>query len=218
MGRRGSAARLAAVFVAAQLACVASEALSGLLESLGPQSSIVQARATGLKPLKLCDCHFRQSGDGDDGGKPEDLTCDAEGYFIAGFERAGVFSVRAEQRPSPHTGGAPDDFGRHDFCRGGRGAEMTRVPATLTCHASLPRSQGYQSEGFPLSSAICCRPCFGGDDPEFNALSADVAAIISVACEPSVYRGAGQECVAVSLSDVHPPADVRPASLLSQRC
>lgn len=85
----GLGVRLVVVLVVAGLSCAAGQPLEG--------SSIVQT-GQSLKQLKLCDCHFRQAGDSDDGGSPEDLTCDAEGFFVAGFERAGVFSVRTRTR------------------------------------------------------------------------------------------------------------------------
>lgn len=84
---------LAGLGVCASEVSFAEDALGGLVQTGAEGASISSGQ---LKQLKLCDCHFQQSGDGDDGGKPEDLTCDTEGFFIAGFERAGVFSVRAE--------------------------------------------------------------------------------------------------------------------------
>lgn len=99
MAPAGLRARLAGLLAVAGMAvCLASETLEGANVNLGSlvqtgELAMPQSRSS-MKPLKLCDCYFKQSGDGDDGGKPEDLTCDAEGFFIAGFERAGVFSVR----------------------------------------------------------------------------------------------------------------------------
>ena len=80
-----------------------------------------------------------------DGEAGANLSCGREGFFIAGFEQAGVFS-------------------------------------------------GSQGAAFPLSSALCCRPCFDASDPASRNASAQVAAIISVGCTQSVWTDAGQKC------------------------
>ena len=92
------------------------------------------ASAHAAAPCALCS----------EGELPNDLACDKEGFYIAGFERAGVFS-------------------------------------------------GTQSTAFPLSAALCCRPCFS-DDPASAAVAADVAAVVSTACLQSRWEGEGQAC------------------------
>jgi hypothetical protein len=66
------------------------------------------------------------------------LSCDSEGFFIAGFQRAGIFSPG-------------------------------------------------QAHGFPLSSAICCRPCIANS-------SALAGQVISTGCSQSRWDNGGQEC------------------------
>lgn len=76
-----------------------------------------------------------------------DLGCDQQGFFVAGYERAGVFT-------------------------------------------------GTQSAGFPLSSALCCRPCFAAPDSndDSEAAAADVVAVVSTGCTQSRWVNGGQEC------------------------
>lgn len=106
--------------------------------------AVAAVEGKSIVQLGLCDCKFAQATPGDDGGSAQDLSCAGEGFFIAGFERAGVFS-------------------------------------------------GYQSEGFPLSSAICCRPCFGSSPDAVDAAK-EVAAVISVSCQQSTYQHGAQSC------------------------
>jgi len=52
-----------------------------------------------------------------------------------------------------------------------------------------------QSHGFPLSSAICCRPCFGtGPNASAEAAGLSVAAVVSTSCAQSRWDNGGQEC------------------------
>jgi hypothetical protein len=50
-----------------------------------------------------------------------------------------------------------------------------------------------QATAFPLSAALCCRPCFG-DDARSAAVAADVAAVVSTACVQSRWEDGGQTC------------------------
>ena len=85
---------------------------------------------------------------------PNDLVCEEQGFFTAGYERAGIF-------------------------------------------------QASQTAGFPLSSALCCRPCFStapgatpSDAAAAAAAAADVVAVVSTGCVQSRWEGGGQACPA----------------------
>jgi hypothetical protein len=71
------------------------------------------------------------------------LSCDQDGFFVAGFERAGIFTDS-------------------------------------------------QASGFPLSSALCCRPCFAADAP--GDATQEAVAVVTTACVQSRWADGGQAC------------------------
>lgn len=74
---------------------------------------------------------------------PNNLSCDQDGFFVAGFERAGIFTDS-------------------------------------------------QASGFPLSSALCCRPCFAADAP--GDATQEAVAVVTTACVQSRWADGGQAC------------------------
>jgi hypothetical protein len=138
----------------------------------------------------------RRAHNASDGELPNDLTCEKDGFFVAGFERAGA---RGAADPAASCAAHAARSARRARAWAYSIARKRTLPpqALPPPLPASPRRAGVfsatQGAGFPLSAALCCRPCFG-DDAASTAASADVAAVVSTACVQSRWEGGGQVC------------------------